>query len=128
MPEELGDKPLLGGRELRRMARPRPCPQGLGTAVPRTGQPTAHGLLADAQGSGDIPLIPALLLQLQGPQPPPFANITRDKVRRSHPAILGTRKLDRICAAVSNTTSASSAAPCSKRRRDSASNGSGALG
>ena len=88
VPEELRDQPLLGVGQLGRAARPGPGEQGLGAAVAGACQPAADGLLADAQRLGDVPLIPALLLQVQRPQPPPLTPVSRDVIRRSHTSIL----------------------------------------
>jgi hypothetical protein len=57
-------------------------------AIIGAGQPPAHRRFGDAEGFGDIPLIPAFVLQLHCPQPPPFAPSTRHDVAGFHPAIL----------------------------------------
>src|SRR5262245_43209134 len=72
VPEELGDQALLGSGELGRVAGRRPRPQRLGAALAGAGEPTADGLLGDAQGRGGVALMPASLLQVQRPQPPPL--------------------------------------------------------
>ena len=79
--ESLGGRPGTG-----------PGPQGLRAAVAGAGEPTADGHLGDAQGLGDVALRPALLLQVQRPQPPPLAPVTRDEVRCLHTPILSVEK------------------------------------
>ena len=102
VPEELWDHALLGGREFGRVAWRGPCQERLGTAVAGGSEPTADGLLGDAQGIADLTLAPALLFQKQRPQPPPLSPVNWDEVRCVHPPILRSRKLDVLCAAVSN--------------------------
>src|SRR5438445_9247723 len=84
VPEELRDHALLGWGELGRATRRGARPQGFGTTVAGTHEPTANGVLGDSQGRGDVPLKPALLLELQGSKPPPLAPTTRGKVQGLH--------------------------------------------
>ena len=88
MPQELGDRTLLPGREPRRVPRRGSRPEHLRAKVPGVGQPAAHGDLGDVEGLGDIALIPALSLEAQRAEPPPFTTLRRDGMARFHPSIL----------------------------------------
>ena len=88
MPEELRDRPLLCGREPRRIPRRESRPQGVGAPVPRVGQPAADGHLGGIEGLGDIALTPAPSFEVQREEPPPFTTLRWDGVRRIHPSIL----------------------------------------
>ena len=62
----------LGHAQLARLAAARLGPQPLPTALPRDFEPLTHGAPADAERGGDAAPRPALLVQLQRPQPAPF--------------------------------------------------------
>ena len=88
VPEKLWNQILLGRRQLRRMAR-----RGLGTqrfgptfAGPR--KPAADRFLRDTKGFSNVTLIPAVLLQVQRPQPPPLAPVVRGEARPFHSVII----------------------------------------
>jgi hypothetical protein len=72
VPEELRDQAILGGRELGRAAGRGARQEGLGAAVTGPHEPAANRILGDSQGRGELPLRPALLLQLQRSKPPPL--------------------------------------------------------
>src|SRR3954449_3372513 len=103
MPQELRDQTALGRRQLRGMPRSVMGEQSLGAARASTGKPTAYGLLGHVEGFGDVALIPALLLQLQRAQSPPFAPVIGRKATGYHSAILADKKLDLLCATVSRS-------------------------
>src|SRR5262249_12276758 len=80
VPEEFREQTLLGGRELGRVAWRGVRPQRLGTTVAGADEPTADGLLGDAQGVADVALIPARPLEDHSPQPSPLAPDVWDEV------------------------------------------------
>src|SRR6185437_8095073 len=88
MPEELGDQTLLSLGEFGRMARARPRPERLCSAFMGASEPTAHGVLGNVQGFGNVSLIPALLFQVQRPQPPPLTPVMRKELGCLHPLIV----------------------------------------
>ena len=65
----------LGGGEARLATRGRLVAQGEGASGAGAGEPLADRPLRDAQGGGDVALLPALLVQFPGAEAPPFAPI-----------------------------------------------------
>src|SRR5207245_1509434 len=87
MPQKIGYQPLLLGRQFGRMARSGVGRQGFRSLRTGARKPPAYRCFRNAQGLGNESVIPTLLLQLQRPQPPPFAPASRVNVRSIHPAI-----------------------------------------
>src|SRR5262249_19094681 len=79
VPEELWDAAFLVGGELGRMARRGPRPESLAARAAGTGEQAADRYLGGTEGLGDVALIPALLLQVQRPQPPPLTPAIRSE-------------------------------------------------
>src|SRR5262249_1935748 len=71
VPEEVGEQAELLGSELGASAGARTSAQGLALPGPRGGQPLADGTFGGAEDGGDLALRTALLLEIQGPHPPP---------------------------------------------------------
>jgi hypothetical protein len=85
VPQEVGDEALLGRGELGRVSGGRAGAERLGAAGAGAAHPAADRLLGDPEGLSDGPLRPAVLLQVQGPPPPPFAPILGEEVSGAHP-------------------------------------------
>ena len=94
VPEELGDQALLRVGEHGRAAWDGLRAQHLGAASADASEPMTDGDLGDAQGLGNSALTPALMLQLQGPQPPPLTPVSKGEARRFHTPILSPSSLN----------------------------------
>src|SRR5262249_34375652 len=88
VPEEFRDRPQFVRGESGPTPRRRTRPKCLRSAVTGTSEPTADGFLGDIESLGDIALIPAVELQIQGTESPPFATLRRDGREGFHPEIL----------------------------------------
>ena len=84
VPEELGDHPPLGRRQLRRPAGDGTRQQSRRAPDSSMGKPMAHRYLRYAQRLGDVPLIPVILLQSQRLKSAPLTPIPRHAIRGSH--------------------------------------------
>src|SRR5262249_20699755 len=77
MPQELRELAPLGRRQLGDRARGRAGEQGRRCVPLCRRQPPTDGPFRDAEGGGDVALLPTLLLQVQGSHPPPLLPIMR---------------------------------------------------
>ncbi len=77
VPEQVGDQAELLGSELGARPGARMRAEGLALPGPRGGQPLTDGPLGDAQGDGDVALLPALVSEVQGLHAPPLPPVVR---------------------------------------------------
>ena len=82
MPEEVGDQTDLLSSQLGGPAAVAQVGEdSVGSAAPSGGQPLANGTLGDTESSRDVALLPAQMLELQRPHPPPLPPVMNRGVR-----------------------------------------------
>lgn len=92
VPQKLGKHTQVAWRKSSGEARPRPyLERPHYSFTVNAGKPTAHRLLADSQGNGNIALVPALLLEKHCAKSPPLSTVTKYSVARFHSQLYASR-------------------------------------